>query len=430
MDSDLVDGARPAVKRRGRRRGVAALALIGTASVIGATLAGADGTETLGPPAGVTIATGTGVSVAGVGLGGHTGVANQPGTFTVSVPAGATVKQVLLYWEGHVHQGSTPDNTVTLNGTSVTGSLIGGPTFFFNDIHAAGFRADVTGLGLVGAGNTSLTVAGLSNDFANNGAGVAVIYDEGGTPATIGVRDGIDLAFVNFPPPRDTTVPQTFTFTAAAAPRTATLGVMAASVEANRPNAIVVTTGGVTTTLVNPLFSQQGADFDAKTFPITIPAGATSATVQVLSTGDGSGRLPASLSWIVGTLSVPGVRQGAGTGTPGYWKNHPEAWPVQSLVLGGTTYTKAQLLTIMGESKSKDLSYQLASQFIAASLNVANGADGSCITATLAAASAWLGTNPPGSGVTGSSAAWKTGEPLKSTLDAYNNGLLCAPSRD
>ena len=429
-DADLVEGEQPTATKRGRRRGIAALALVGTASVLGATLAGADGTETLGPPAGVTIASGTGVSVAGVGLGGHTGVANQPGTFTVSVPAGATVKQVLLYWEGHVHEGSTPDNTVTLNGTAVTGSLIGGPTFFFNDIYAAGFRADVTGLGLVGAGNTSLTVAGLSNDFANNGAGVVVIYDEGTTPATIGVRDGVDLAFVNFPAPRDTTVPQTFTFTAAATSRTATLGVMAASVEPNRPNAIVVTTGGATTTLVNPLFSEQGADFDAKTFPVTIPAGATSVTVQALSTGDGSGRLPASLSWIVGTLSVPGVRQGAGTGTPGYWKNHPEAWPVQSLVLGSTTYTKAQLLAILGESKAKDLSYQLASQFIAASLNVANGADGSCITTTLASASAWLGTYPPGSGVTGSSDAWAVGAPLKNTLDAYNNGLLCAPARD
>lgn len=110
IDEDLgLNGEQPVAKRRGRRRGVAALALIGTASIVGAGLAGADGDETLGPLVGVTVATGTGVSVAGVGLGGHTGVANQPGTFTVSVPAGATVKQVFLYWEGHVHDGSTPD---------------------------------------------------------------------------------------------------------------------------------------------------------------------------------------------------------------------------------------------------------------------------------------------------------------------------------
>ena len=35
-----------------------------------------------------------------------------------------------------------------------------------------------------------------------------------------------------------------------------------------------------------------------------------------------------------------------------------------------------------------------------------------------------------GSAVAGSSAAWKVGEPLYLMLDAYNNGLLCAPHRD
>jgi len=29
-----------------------------------------------------------------------------------------------------------------------------------------------------------------------------------------------------------------------------------------------------------------------------------------------------------------------GTGTPGYWKNHPGAWPVQTIVVGGIEYTK------------------------------------------------------------------------------------------
>jgi hypothetical protein len=33
-----------------------------------------------------------------------------------------------------------------------------------------------------------------------------------------------------------------------------------------------------------------------------------------------------------------------GTGTPGYWKNHAEAWPVQFITVGGVTYTKAQAI--------------------------------------------------------------------------------------
>lgn len=425
--------------RRGARsrRTAAAMAVLAGGAALGSGLADADGTETLGAPAGVTVAGGTGVTVGGTGLGGvttangGTGVANQPGSFAVDVPAGATVKQVLLYWEGHFRQGTTPDASVTLNGSAVAGTLIGGPTLFFGDVHAAAYRADVTSRGVVAAGSSTLTVAGMDNSFANNGAGVVVIYDGGGTQASIALRDGLDLAFVNFAPTLDTTVPQTFTFSPAAGARTASLGVMAASVAANRPNALRVTTGGVTTTITDPFSSAQGNEFDAKSFPVTIPAGANSLTVQALSQSDGSSNLPASLSWIVGSLSVPGVTPpGTGAGTPGYWKNHPDAWPVSSLTLGGTSYTKAQLLAILGQSKSRDLTYQMASQLIAAKLNVANGTDASCISATITAADDWLAANPVGSGVTGNSAAWATGNPLKNVLDDYNNGLLCAPARD
>src|SRR6185503_2976132 len=34
-----------------------------------------------------------------------------------------------------------------------------------------------------------------------------------------------------------------------------------------------------------------------------------------------------------------------GTGTPGYWKNHAEAWPVSGITIGPNTYTKAQAIT-------------------------------------------------------------------------------------
>jgi hypothetical protein len=37
---------------------------------------------------------------------------------------------------------------------------------------------------------------------------------------------------------------------------------------------------------------------------------------------------------------------------------------------------------------------------------------------------------PPSAPVAGSSAAWKIGEPWHMTLDAYNNGLLCARHRN
>ena len=60
---------------------------------------------------------------------------------------------------------------------------------------------------------------GLANNFSDSGAGVLVIFDEG-PDSEIGVRDGNDNAFVNFAPPLDATVPQTFNFASSTSDRT------------------------------------------------------------------------------------------------------------------------------------------------------------------------------------------------------------------
>lgn len=120
-----------------------------------------------------------------------------------------------------------------------------------------------------------------------------------------------------------------------------------------------------------------------------------------------------------------------GTGTPGFWKNHPEAWPVQAITVGGVNYTIPQAIAVMNQSTSRDKTYNLAEQLIAAKLNVLIGNDSSCIADTIANADAFLTAFPVGSGVRASSLAWQTlGADLLATLDAYNNGELCAPSRD
>jgi hypothetical protein len=68
---------------------------------------------------------------------------------------------------------------------------------------------------------------------------------------------------------------------------------------------------------------------------------------------------------------------------------------------------------------------------VAATLNVLSGNDSSCVVSTIASANSWLQTyGPVGSRVKASSLAWRLGEPLHRTLDNYNNGMLCAPSRD
>jgi hypothetical protein len=125
---------------------------------------------------------------------------------------------------------------------------------------------------------------------------------------------------------------------------------------------------------------------------------------------------------------VPPVAQ-PGTGTPGYWKNHPEAWPIDVITLGGVAYSKAQALTMM-DTPGKDKSLTMFSSLISAKLNVLSGNDSSCVASTIEAADSWMTTYPAGSNVKAASLAWKLGEPLHRLMDNYNNGMLCAPHRD
>jgi hypothetical protein len=125
---------------------------------------------------------------------------------------------------------------------------------------------------------------------------------------------------------------------------------------------------------------------------------------------------------------VPSAAANPGTGTPGYWKNHPNAWP-DTIVVGGLTYTKAQAIAWLG-NVNKDRTTAMFASLVPAILNVMIGNDGSCIGVAIAAGNNWMATyGPVGSGVAGGSAAWQIGDPIHNTLDAYNNGQLCAPHR-
>lgn len=122
--------------------------------------------------------------------------------------------------------------------------------------------------------------------------------------------------------------------------------------------------------------------------------------------------------------------QQPGTGTPGYWRNHPDAWPAPSITIGGVVYTRSQAIAWI-DSPDGDKTVTMFRSLVAAKLNVLIGNDASCVASTIAAADAWMATyGPVGSGVRASSTAWKIGEPLYRLLDNYNNGMLCAPARE
>jgi hypothetical protein len=84
------------------------------------------------------------------------------------------------------------------------------------------------------------------------------------------------------------------------------------------------------------------------------------------------------------------------TYTIGYWKTHPEAWPVDSLVLGGVLYDKEELLALLWAPVRGDASIILANQLIAALLNY--GAYDPAISGVVAMAHAWLAANADADG--------------------------------
>ncbi len=121
------------------------------------------------------------------------------------------------------------------------------------------------------------------------------------------------------------------------------------------------------------------------------------------------------------------------TFTQGYWKNHPDAWPVTSLTIGGVSYAESDLLDIFGMDPAGDASLILAHQLIAALLNQAAAANPpAAVTQALGAAQVWMAANKDADGrlaygtPAGTPAAAQA-TALSSTLDSFNNGLGGVP---
>ena len=276
----------------------------------------ADGTEILGPP-GIQVATGSGIVAAGVGM--------QTSAVTLRISGGAVanainlyvpgteVAQAFLYWSGEGFV--VGDDTITVdNGSTlqtVTGTLIGGATYFFSAkpfgaVYLSTYRADVTDL--IVPGNNSLLLDGLDFGFSDSGAGLMVLYRDG-TVGELQLVDGQDLAFVRFAPPLDTTVPQMFVYPADDRDRAVSLDLFFASVGTGeiRPSLMRVTIdGGAVLEFPNLLASLDGPNWDTVNITATVPAGSTSLTMEVFSVEDGTTRLPASLNWLAASMAIEG----------------------------------------------------------------------------------------------------------------------------
>jgi|GEM_PF-6812784 len=495
----------------------------------------ADGSGDLGAPS-ITIASGTKLLAAGDGM-----ALFLDGQIYIDVPLGASVEQVLLYWVGR----GTPDGSITVNGTSVSGTLIGSE--HSGSYTASGFRANITDLGLVTPGSNTLNITDMKFGTRNDGASVLVIIKDG-PYGFIEIRDGMDYAYYDNPPgDLQETTKETFTFPSAPILRSANLTLLLGDGTADRPDRIVISIGTTTTTLYDLAVGSDGAEWDTIIRQLDIPAGVDEVSVQLFSDDLSPSFNSDSLSWVAAALSiepiplasigdyvwndinedgiqdsepgVPGVTVNLmdcsnvqldttttdpsgnylfdgltpgnykiefvlpsgysfslmdqladdsvdsdanttsgmtacttlipdendmtwdagiyllpppppGTGTPGYWKNHPEAWPVEEITIGGVLYPKAVAIGIMDQPVKGDKTLTMFPHLVSARLNVLIGNPDSCIADTITLADGWMGSHPPGSKVKGNSEAWEEGEPFSIEMDNYNNGFLCAPHRD
>ena len=109
--------------------------------------------------------------------------------------------------------------------------------------------------------------------------------------------------------------------------------------------------------------------------------------------------------------------------TLGFWKTHPENWPVNSLSLGNVNYSKTQLLAILNKAVKGNGLITLSHQLIAAKLNIANGADPLIVQGTIDGADALIGNlvvPPIGSGYIHP----RSTSNYEYILDQYNNGYI------
>lgn len=124
-----------------------------------------------------------------------------------------------------------------------------------------------------------------------------------------------------------------------------------------------------------------------------------------------------------------------GTGTPGYWKNHPEAWPVDEIQIGNFIYSKEVAIETMSIPVKRDKWYTMFRTLVAAKLNVLNGAN-NVVSSTIESADSWMAINNHMIDgklviIKANSDEWKEGQIYHTILDDYNNGILDgAPSRD
>lgn len=226
---------------------------------------------------------------AGVGLRGATqGTINLTG-----IPAGATVREAILYW-GFLDNGERSDlKNLVLNGTAITGARIGsGPDTCWGRTHSLAYRAIVTTLM---RGNGGYTITGVASGGAilAQGATLLVLYEVPGARSRhVVIIDGN----VVFPQVNSATININGFIARGTAKTTYVVG------DGQQfPETATFTGSRGTLTLNNPFQGANGPFWDTQTVDVTSQVGP--------GPGGGSARITIGtdcLMWVAQVFSVDG----------------------------------------------------------------------------------------------------------------------------
>jgi len=258
---------------------------------------------------------------------------------------------------------------------------------------------------------------GVCTMASGSGNGTGALFSENGTytfsttsssPFTLTCLGGGDFSVSQ-------TVPIDFSFTSATGTLTGTVNfTFSTDVGGGTLAGVLTVTGGTFASDFPSGFADMQLSL-GNGFPLSDLCGATG---TIDSEIDG------------GTIVAAPVSTGSCPLTQGFWKNHPSAWPVSSLTIGGVTLTEAQLIKILKTApKHGNATLILVHQLIAALLNVENGSiPDPLVQATITDAQNLLAGEIGSEGkITFVAAGSTLGQKMVSDaelLDAFNNGAF------
>lgn len=286
-----------------------------------------DGTEQLGPVAGLAKAHAVAAGGVGIALG-------QPASIQLELPEDAIVRQVLLYWEGLDWQATDhgPTSTALVGGYSALGDRIGGPTDLFGATFSSTYRADITGLGLVGPGANSVPVGGIDFTRFQQGAGLVALYDLPGATTAVQLVDGDDVANHLLAGALGTTAPVTFAVPASDLPQEVEVNLFFAPFANGQASVLVFESKGVQLDLLLDVITHSdGPSWCTVRHSLTVPAGTTELTVRALPVDSLAGPAKwmgeAKFVWMMASLTTPGAGEEEQGGLSAcWWATNKKAW--------------------------------------------------------------------------------------------------------